>query len=99
MAATPNLKHTATMFDARDGRHLFRQSWYPEGKPRAVMVIVHGLAEHSTRYTHVAEFLCGHGIAVETFDLRGHGQSEGRRIYVNRFYNYQIGRASGRERV
>lgn len=88
MAATPNLKHTATMFDARDGRHLFRQSWYPEGKPRAVMVIVHGLAEHSTRYTHVAEFLCEQGIGVETFDLRGHGQSEGRRIYVNRFYNY-----------
>ncbi|HCW75158.1 MAG TPA: alpha/beta hydrolase [Candidatus Marinimicrobia bacterium] len=88
MSPTPNLKHEATMFDARDGARLFRQNWYPEGKPKAVMVIVHGLAEHSTRYRHVAEFLCAHDIAVETFDLRGHGQSEGKRIYINRFSNY-----------
>lgn len=88
MSPTPSLNHATTMFDARDGQHLFRQSWYPEDKPRAVMVLVHGLAEHSTRYSHVAEFLVANGIGVETFDLRGHGQSEGKRIYVNRFDNY-----------
>lgn len=88
MSPTPNLKHDSTLFDARDGARLFRQNWYPAGKPKAVMVIVHGLAEHSTRYAHVAEFLCAHDIAVETFDLRGHGQSEGKRIYINRFHTY-----------
>lgn len=45
--------------------------------PRGVCVLVHGLAEHSGRYRHVAEALVGAGYAVYTFDLRGHGQADG----------------------
>ncbi len=64
------------------------KQWLPEGTPKAVVVIVHGLAEHSGRYEHVAAFLNAGGYAVVGFDLRGHGRSEGKRIYIDRFREY-----------
>ncbi|MCF7801916.1 MAG: lysophospholipase [Candidatus Marinimicrobia bacterium] len=88
MSPTQKIKHLTENFDSRDGARLFRQSWYPAEKPRAVVIIVHGIAEHSGRYAHVAECLCQNRIAVETFDLRGHGQSEGERIYIDRFSQF-----------
>jgi len=50
-----------------------------------VLVIVHGLAEHSGRYQHVAEYFVERGYAVYALDHRGHGRSEGERAYVDRF--------------
>jgi alpha-beta hydrolase superfamily lysophospholipase len=58
---------------------LYRQRWLPDGEPGAVVILVHGLGEHSGRYQHVAAALTGAGHAVLTFDLRGHGRSGGRR--------------------
>ena len=72
-------------FESTDGLRLFEQWWQPEAAPKAAVVIVHGFAEHSTRYTHVAEHLSSHGYAVATFDLRGHGRSEGRRAFIRSF--------------
>ena len=40
-----------------------------------VMVIVHGMTEHSKRYEHFANFLSDNGITVVTYDQRCHGQS------------------------
>lgn len=31
-------------------RMLFRQRWIPDGEPKAVILLVHGMAEHSGRY-------------------------------------------------
>ena len=45
--------------------------------PRALVLIVHGLGEHSGRYEHVAQRLNGWGFAVRAFDLCGHGGSSG----------------------
>lgn len=45
--------------------------------PRALVLIVHGLGEHSGRYEHVAQQLNGWGFAVRAFDLCGHGLSSG----------------------
>lgn len=42
--------------------------------PRAVVQIVHGMAEHAARYQHVAETLANAGYAVYAGDHRGHGQ-------------------------
>jgi len=46
-------------------------------RPRALVLIVHGLGEHSARYEHVAQRLKGWGFAVRAFDLGGHGGSSG----------------------
>jgi len=45
--------------------------------PRALVLIVHGLGEHSARYAHVAQRLNSWGFAVRAFDLGGHGGSSG----------------------
>jgi acylglycerol lipase len=60
-------------------KSLFEREWEPEGEPRAVIALVHGLGEHSGRYEHVAARFTGAGLAVRAIDLRGHGQSPGPR--------------------
>ena len=81
-----NIKHTEGTLDGVGKISIFRQSWIPKD-PRAVVVIAHGLGEHSGRYAHVAEFLCAHGCAVYALDHRGHGRSGGPRAFVDRFAN------------
>jgi acylglycerol lipase len=58
---------------------LFAQRWEPEGAPRAVVYLLHGLGEHSGRYGVLAERFTAAGIAVSTLDWRGHGRSRGPR--------------------
>jgi alpha-beta hydrolase superfamily lysophospholipase len=61
------------------------RSW-EVGEPRAATILVHGLFEHSGRYREFGEFMAGAGFSTFAFDLRGHGQSEGRRGHVRRFH-------------
>ena len=70
---------------ARGSSRLYRQSWTPDGEARAGVMLVHGLGEHSSRYTHVAKHLTGRGFAVHTLDHYGHGKSDGQPGYVERF--------------
>lgn len=49
--------------------------WLPEGQPRAVVQIIHGIAEHIGRYDHFARFLTERGFAVCADDHMGHGLS------------------------
>ncbi|NOY54856.1 MAG: alpha/beta hydrolase [Actinobacteria bacterium] len=72
---------------ARDGTMIAVRRWPAQG-PKAAMLIIHGLGEHSGRYDHVARFLNKRGIDVTAFDLRGHGLSGGRRGYVGRWSDY-----------
>lgn len=51
--------------------------WEPEGKPRAVMQIVHGIAEYAARYDEFATFLTQQGFLVVAEDHMGHGDSIG----------------------
>lgn len=62
-----------------DGLGMFSRGWAPEGKPKAVIVLVHGLGEHCGRYDHVGRMLAENGYALLAFDLRGHGKSGGQR--------------------
>lgn len=82
------IKHETFNFTGLEGINILCQSWHPEGDPRAVLLIVHGYAEHSGRYRHVAEHFVGLGYAVYALDHRGHGQSDGLRADVKRFEDY-----------
>lgn len=62
--------------------------WLPPSNPRALVVGVHGFAEHAGRYQHVGQFLAERGYALFMYDLRGHGQSEGTRGYVDSFNQF-----------
>ncbi|MDR0785407.1 MAG: lysophospholipase [Treponema sp.] len=59
---------------AEDGVKLFVRRWIPPN-PRAVLNVIHGMAEHSGRYDRIARFLCISGIEVWSADMRGHGQT------------------------
>ncbi|CAF1010453.1 unnamed protein product [Rotaria sp. Silwood1] len=54
---------------------------YPDS-PIAVLILVHGIAEHCKRYEYFAKFFNDNDIAVVSMDLRGHGLSEGKHTYI-----------------
>lgn len=67
-----------------DGLELVWRGWTAPS-PRAVLVIVHGLAEHSGRYDHVGRHFAGRGWAVYALDTRAHGRSPGPKVHVGDF--------------
>jgi alpha-beta hydrolase superfamily lysophospholipase len=58
---------------ADDGQRLLGRRWLPEGRPRAIVQIAHGLAEHSARYARFAGALNAAGYGAYANDFRGHG--------------------------
>ena len=64
-------------FSDLSGNTLFARKWMPDSqKPGAIVQIIHGLAEHSERYTHFAKFLTDLGYGVMAYDHRGHGETD-----------------------
>ncbi len=61
----------------------------PDSDPRAVVVLVHGVGEHSGRYMNIVGPLVEGGYAVFSYDQRGHGASEGRRVHIDRWSEYR----------
>ena len=70
-------KFSEFTFPSSDGQHNICCSlWLPDqGQPRAVVQIVHGVAEYVNRYDHFARFLADHGFAVCGDDHLGHGRT------------------------
>jgi alpha-beta hydrolase superfamily lysophospholipase len=68
-----------------DGLNLFSQTWSPDRIPRGVINLVHGFGEHSGRYDAWAKCFTLEGFVVRSFDLRGHGRSEGKRGYASNY--------------
>jgi len=67
-------------FESHDGAKLFLYRWAPESRPRAVLHIVHGMAEHALRYSRLAEKLVPAGIEVWAADQRGHGKTADQQV-------------------
>jgi acylglycerol lipase len=84
--------HRTDVIKTSDGLELFSQSWVPPS-PRGTILLVHGLAEHSSRYSSTAEHLAEAGWAVYACDLRSHGLSpDGHRpgrVHVDHFEDYE----------
>lgn len=70
---------TQAPFTLRDGLNIAIYDWpLPlRHRPRAVVLIVHGLGEHAWRYDPLAQRLNEWGYAVRAYDQRGHGESGG----------------------
>jgi alpha-beta hydrolase superfamily lysophospholipase len=89
-AMPEGVDHTTGYFNGVNGVTLFEQSWRPKGDSagKAVLVIVHGLKDHSDRYAVLAERLAQKGHPVYAFDLRGHAHSSGQRVGIDSFDEY-----------
>jgi acylglycerol lipase len=84
------VKHKEGKFKGYKGLGLYYQFWLPDKKPKAVLLVAHGLAEHSGRYKNLVDYFVPKGYAVYALDHRGHGKSEGQRSYVDNFNDYLI---------
>jgi len=82
------MKHHEGFFKGAREANIYFQGWLPEGESRAVMLMVHGLAEHSGRYGNVINHFVPLGYAIYGIDHLGHGKSDGTRVYVKRFDDY-----------
>jgi len=71
-------------FRAADGVLLHSLSW-PVERPRAVVLLSHGLGEHAGRYAALARDLAPRGVEVHALDHRGHGRSGGIRGHTPRW--------------
>jgi acylglycerol lipase len=80
---------TDESFKGVGGLNIHAGAWRPEGqKPRAVIVIVHGVNSHSGQYTWTIQQLVAAGFAVYALDHRGRGKSDGERFFVQNVSEY-----------
>jgi alpha-beta hydrolase superfamily lysophospholipase len=87
-------------FEGVGGVRIVYDVWTPEGRsdatgesalhtdPTGVVILCHGYAEHARRYDHVAQRLGEAGLITYALDLRGHGRSGGKRVYLKNISEY-----------
>ena len=70
------MKSSSFTYNTQDDKQVFVYKWLPEsGDPKALLLVVHGLAEHAGRYADFAEVAVQKGYAVYAPDLRGQGKT------------------------
>jgi alpha-beta hydrolase superfamily lysophospholipase len=79
------MKHFEYSWKTHDGLLVFAQTWQPQGEPKAVVALVHGLGDHSGRLPWLVESLTDAGYAVSAYDQRGHGRTEGPRVHASAY--------------
>src|SRR3712207_1576019 len=82
------MDHREGRFEGVGGLNLYHRRWLPAGPVRAVLLVAHGYAEHSGRYANLVEYVVPRGYAVYALDHRGHGRSEGERVWIDDFGDY-----------
>lgn len=84
------MQHRTAEFTGHGGIRLFRQSWLPDTPPRALVLNLHGLGDHSGLYVELVNHLVSKGFAVHAYDARGNGRSEGQRAYIEAWTEYRL---------
>ena len=79
--------HEIGSFTGKGGVEIYFQKWVAE-KAKAVLVIVHGLGDHSGRYGNLLESFVNKGVSFFAIDHRGHGKSDGKRGHIASFMDY-----------
>ena len=84
---TPTTASTERIPSA-DGTTLLLRSWLPAASPRGILTIVHGFNSHSGYYLWAGPRFAAAGFAVYALDLRGRGESDGERYFIESFDDY-----------
>jgi acylglycerol lipase len=82
------MNHTQGNFKGVRNANIYYQAWLPEGDVKAVLLLVHGLGEHSGRYMNHVDRFVPLGYAVYGLDHLGHGKSGGEREVIDRFTDF-----------
>ena len=80
-------RHEEGFLHSRDHQRIYWQRYTPPS-PRATVAVLHGAGDHSGRYPGLTSALVRAGFEAALLDFRGHGQSDGRRWYVDAFSDY-----------
>ena len=84
------ISHRQGRFAGWDGTSLYYQAWISsQSRPRAVVVNLHGLGDHSGLYPNLASYFPVRGLALYAYDMRGNGRSPGQRAYVKSWQEYR----------
>lgn len=71
------------------GVNLYYQRWHPPGNVRGILALVHGLGAHGSAFGNIIDYFIPKNYAVYSFDLRGHGRSQGQRGYINHWGEFR----------
>lgn len=82
------MDHIEGNFNGVRDINIYYQGWLPKGDVKAVLLVIHGLGEHSGRYMNVVNHFVPLGYAVYSFDHIGHGKSDGEREVIERFSDF-----------
>lgn len=77
------------IFEGVDKLKLYYQTWQPQGNAKAILVIVHGLGGHGSKYSNIVQHFIPKQYTIYAFDMRGHGRSPGQRGYINSWAEFR----------
>lgn len=69
------MQHEAFWHKSSDSTPLYMNRWFGEQPPKAIVMLAHGMAEHSGRYARLGEALVANGFELYAHDQRGHGKT------------------------
>jgi acylglycerol lipase len=84
-----DVKHEEYIWYSYDKKELYVQSWLPEKKLNAIILLAHDYGEHSGRYRIWSAEFVKKGYGVIAFDYRGHGKSEGKKGHASSYFKFQ----------
>ncbi|KAF9077211.1 Alpha/Beta hydrolase protein [Rhodocollybia butyracea] len=73
--SNPNHTMTERWLTGSQETQFYTRTYTPSTSPKAVIVFLHGFAEHVGRYAHIHPVLAERGVAIFTFDQRGFGRT------------------------